>query len=348
MLAVAVTLVVTIAAPIALASGELSPAAQDQPATTGDDVPQWPVLVGAGNIATCGDPRHEATAQLLDRVVEDHDATVFALGDNAYERGTLREYEECYDPTWGRHKERTRPALGNWEYGTPGAAGYFEYFGDRAGDPDKGYYSYILGDWHIVVLNTNCHHVGCNREAPQLRWLHAELQANRDKCTIAFGHHPRFSSSREVPSYAALEAMWAILDEGGVSAYVAGHSHHYERFAPQTSVGVGSEDGVRQFVVGTGGREAHLVGSPLANSEVISAFTYGVLKLTLRPDAYAWEFLSTADSDFTDSGEAACVAAREIQIGTIARTAVPVVILAVPILLFLIPILFRPPRYRVN
>jgi acid phosphatase type 7 len=310
----------------------------------------WPVLVGAGNIATCGDPRHEETARLIDRVVEESDATVMALGDNAYETGSLQEFEECYDPTWGRHRDRTRPALGNWDYGTPGAAGYFEYFGEQAGDPDRGYYSYDLGTWHVVVLNTDCTNAGgCGPESPQARWLRADLAVNTQVCTIAYGHHPRFSSSREVPSHPELEAMWHILEGAGTAVYVAAHSHHYERFAPQSSVGVASERGIRQFVVGTGGRQAHVVGAPLANSEVIIDQSYGVIRLALGPETYSWEFLTTPDGEVADAGEAPCVAGGGgAQLGTIARNSAPFVIALLPIFLLLIPILFRPPRYRVN
>jgi acid phosphatase type 7 len=348
--AIACALAILASSVPAYASGE----SQGTPGEGSDGLPAEteanpPVLVGAGNIATCGDTMHEETARLLDSVVAETDATVMALGDNAYETGSLAEFEECYEPTWGRHRDRTRPAPGNWEYATPGAAGYFEYFGDRAGDPTKGYYSYSLGDWHIVVLNTDCINAGgCGPESPQATWLRADLAQNARQCTLAYGHHPRFSSSREVPSHPELEALWTILGRAGTSVYVAAHSHHYERFAPQTSVGVASETAIRQFVVGTGGRPAHVVGTPLANSEVIADSTYGVLKLTLHPDRYAWEFLSTPTTPFTDSGEALCGGIRQDQVGMIARSSAPFLMVLLPFLLLLIPILFRPPRYRVN
>jgi len=219
------------------------------------------------------------------------------LGDLAYERGTDAEFRRCFAPSWGRYRTRIRPALGNHEYGTAGAAGYFRYFGARAG-PRRGYYSYDLGPWHVVVLNTNCGPAGgCGAGSPQQRWLRADLAAHPARCTLAYGHHPRFSSGLH-GSDASLGALWRALSAGGAEVYLAGHDHHYERFAP-----IG---GVRQFVVGTGGRS--LYPAPLAapRSVLRSSRTYGVLALQLRQASYSWRFVAVSGGGFSDAGAAAC------------------------------------------
>ncbi|MCH7718695.1 MAG: metallophosphoesterase, partial [Chloroflexi bacterium] len=150
------------------------------------------MLVGAGDIASCASSGDEATADLLDGIA----GTVVTFGDNAYQSGTESEFADCYEPTWGRHKARTRPAPGNHDYITPGASGYFEYFGAAAGDPSKGYYSYDLGAWHVIAINSNCSQVGgCDAGSPQEQWLRADLAESPTSCTVAYWHHPRFSSS---------------------------------------------------------------------------------------------------------------------------------------------------------
>jgi hypothetical protein len=250
------------------------------------------VLLAAGDVASCRSDGDEATARLLDDLA----GTVAVLGDAVYERGTSREFARCYAPSWGRHRARTRPALGNHEYGTPGAAGYFRYFGRRAGRP-PGYYAYSLGSWRVLVLNTNCRPAGgCGTGSPQARWLRAELARSRGRCVVAYGHHPRLSSGLHGPD-ASIDALWRALADGGAELYLAGHDHHYERFAPVR--------GVRQFVVGTGGRSLYPIVRRLRASRVRRATTYGVLRLELRVDSYAWSFLSTSGS-FSDSGSAAC------------------------------------------
>jgi ABC-type transporter MlaC component len=266
--------------------------------------PDARVLVGAGDIATCVGEGDDATARLLDTI----EGTVFTLGDNVYEAGTPFEFEACYDPTWGRHKARTRPAAGNHEYLTPGASGYFEYFGAAAGDPSRGYYSYDLGSWHIVVLNSNCAEVGgCERGSPQERWLRADLAAHPRTCTLAYWHHPRFSSGPN-GGEPGVGALWQALYEHGVDVVLAGHDHSYERFAPQTPSGEADlARGLRQFVVGTGGAPLYKFPGPaIANSEVRSDDTFGVLKLTVRPASYDWEFVPVAGRAFTDSGTGRC------------------------------------------
>ena len=270
---------------VAVAALALAPSLAGAPATA--------TLLAAGDVASCSASGDEATARLLDRLR----GTVAVLGDSVYERGTDDEFARCYAPSWGRHRARTRPAVGNHEYGTPGAAGYFRYFGRRA-HPPRGYYSYDLGAWHVVVLNTNCRPAGgCGRGSPQERWLRADLAASRARCTVAYGHHPRYSSGLH-GSDATLRDLWRALAAGGADLYLAGHDHHYERFRP-----IG---GVRQFVVGTGGRSLYPVGRPVAGSQVRNALTFGVLALTLRPRSYAWRFLPVPGATFRDAGTGAC------------------------------------------
>ncbi len=261
------------------------------------------VLVGAGDIAACNSSGDEATAALLD----DIPGTVFTVGDNVYDSGTEQEFANCYGPSWGRHKARTRPALGNHEYQTSNAAGYFGYFHGTAGNPDKGYYSYDLGSWHIIVTNSNCEQVGgCEAGSPQEQWLRADLAAHPTSCTLAVIHHPRFSSGGQ-PSSPAMQPFWQALYEHGAEFVVSGDAHNYQRFAPQNpSGGKDLGYGIRQFVVGTGGKSHYSINSPITNSEVYDTDSYGVLKLTLRADGYDWEFVQEAGKTFTDSGSAAC------------------------------------------
>ncbi|MGI9429219.1 MAG: metallophosphoesterase, partial [Bythopirellula sp.] len=260
-----------------------------------------PVLVGAGDIAGSHD-EDEATAQLLDNIA----GTVFTLGDNVYPDGSAQEYNDYYDPTWGRHKDRTMPVVGNHDYDTPGATGYFDYFGAAAGDPDKGYYSYDLGDWHIVALNTECSEIGgCGANSPQGLWLQADLAANPSVCTLAYTHKPRFSSGFHGMSSSA-EGFWQILYDAGADVVLSGHDHNYERFAPQNPAGVADPLGIRQFVVGTGGTSLRPFETILPNSEVRNNVAHGVLKLTLNPTSYDYEFVPIAGQAFTDSGSSSC------------------------------------------
>lgn len=273
-----------------------------------------PVLVGAGDIATCSGRGDEATARLLDAVfAAEVEGVVFTAGDNAYEKGTLTQFEKCYNPTWGRHKTRTRPAVGNHEYLTDGAAGHFDYFNGKgamdgpAGRRDQGYYSYDLGDWHIIVLNSNCSKLGgCQPGSPQYEWLRADLAATDRLCTAAYWHHPLFSSGRH-GNFTTMRPMWELLYEHDVDVVLAGHDHVYERFAPQDASGKRDDQrGIRQFTVGTGGRSHTDFRGRLPNSEVRNADTYGVLKLTLYPDSYDWEFIPEEGKSFTDSGHDEC------------------------------------------
>jgi acid phosphatase type 7 len=268
-------------------------------------------LVGAGDIAGCANlPGAEATARLIEKIP----GTVFAAGDLAYEHGTYDEFMHCYQPTWGKFKDRTRPAPGNHEYVTADshATGYFQYWGQQAGDSTKGYYSYDLGAWHIIVLNTNCTAKqlgGCGEGSPEEAWLRADLTAHANACVLAYGHHAMFSSGLfgRHARHPELQPFWADLYAAHADVMVAAHEHSYERFAPQNAHGVADPDkGIREFVVGTGGRSHTFLGEAQPNSEVRNDDTYGVLKLTLSPQKYTWEFIPEAGKTFHDSGEGTC------------------------------------------
>jgi hypothetical protein len=255
------------------------------------------VLVGAGDIGYCGSKGLELTARLLDTLP----GTVFTAGDNAYPRGSAEDFANCYAPTWGRHRSRTRPSPGNHDYESAGAAPYFEYFGDRAGPGGVGYYSYDLGAWHLVSLNSMALMAS---GSPQDLWLRADLAAHQSICTLAYWHHPLFSSGEHGNDTRSLDA-WRTLYERGVDVVLNGHDHGYERFAPQSPDGRPTPNGIREFVVGTGGAPPYGFPHVQINSEVRHGGSYGVLQLTLRPDGYDWMFL-TVESASLDSGSATC------------------------------------------
>ena len=261
------------------------------------------VLVGAGDISECNSAGDSATARLVQSI----GGTVFTLGDNAYYNGTWSQFQNCYAPTWGRFKYRTRPAIGNHEYLSKGAAGYWSYFGARAGPRGKGWYSYGAGAWRVIVLNSNCHRVGCGKGSEQERWLRGELARHGNKCTLAYFHHARFSSDRHHGASPEVGAFWEALYEYGADLVVSAHAHSYERFAPQTPWGKANPShGIRQFVVGTGGAGFYRMGPPRPNSQVRNANTFGVLKLNLHPDGYNWNFIPQAGKSFRDSGHGTC------------------------------------------
>jgi len=267
------------------------------------------VLVGAGDIAGCQALEGaKATAKLIEKIP----GTVFAAGDLAYEKGSAEEFKQCYGQTWGQFKNRTRPALGNHEYVNPGAQGYFDYWGAQAGERGKGYYSYDLGAWHIVVLNTNCAAKdlgGCAKGSPQETWLKADLAEHPKACIVAYGHHALFSSGvfKKHAIHPELKPMWEDLYAAHADLVLAGHEHSYERFAPQDPEGkADAEHGIREIVVGTGGRSHDLLGFATPNSEVRDWQTYGVLKLTLSPGKYTWEFIPEEGKEFRDSGSGTC------------------------------------------
>ncbi len=258
-----------------------------------------PVLVGAGDIATCPNTEDEDTAALL----EDIEGTIFTTGDNAYPDGTDADFENCYEPSWGRHKPRTYPSPGNHEYHTPGASGYFNYFGVAAGDPGEGYYSYNQGAWHVVVLNSN---IAVEPGSAQHEWLRADLASNTAICTLAYWHHPLFSSGHH-GNQTKMKLLWEALYAADVDVVVNGHDHDYERFALQDPSGEADPArGIREFVVGTGGG-LRPFETFQPNSEVRSADTHGILKLTLNPTSYDWEFVPVSGGEtFTDSGSGSC------------------------------------------
>jgi hypothetical protein len=265
------------------------------------------VLVGAGDIASCDDLKGaEATAKLIDKIP----GTVFAAGDLAYPDGSDEQFAKCYAPTWGRFKDRTRPAPGNHEYHSDGASGYVRYFGAAAGDPKKGYYSYELGAWHVIVLNSECPEVGgCGVGSAQEQWLQQDLNAHQTKCSLAYWHKPLFSSGLKHGNDLEVKPLWDDLYAANADVVIGGHDHDYERFAPQDPQGKPDpQRGIREFVVGTGGKNSHRVFGTVTqpNSEVHQADTFGVLKLTLRPTGYDWEFVPEAGKTFTDSGTGTC------------------------------------------
>ena len=272
---------------------------------------QAPVLAAGGDVAcvpgatvTSSACRQKATSDIL---VGLNPTAVAALGDLQYESGTLSAFNGSFDPSWGRVKPLIRPVAGNKEYGTSGAAGYFDYFGSAAGPRGRGYYSYDLGSWHVIALNSNCSAVSCSAGSTQERWLRADLAANPRQCTLAYWHHPRFSSAS--PGEASNVApLWKALHDNAADIVLAGHAHAYERFAPQ---GPSRESqpthGIREFVVGTGGKSHHGFSTTRANSELRRSGTFGVLALTLGSGSYAWRFHAEAGSTFTDSGSGQCV-----------------------------------------
>jgi acid phosphatase type 7 len=270
---------------------------------------QTVTLVGAGDIATC---KHLESAQATAKLIEQIPGTVFAAGDLAYEKGSLEEFKNCYDSAWGSFKDRTKPALGNHEYFDHTAAGYFQYWGSQAGPAGKGFYSYDLGDWHIVVLNTNCGIKamgGCDKDSPQETWLRADLAKHPNACILAYGHHALFSSGvfKSHALHPQLRPLWEDLYAVHADLILAGHEHSYERFAPQDPQGnPDPAHGIREIVVGTGGRSHDPLGVPTPNSEVTEWKTYGVLKLTLAPGKYSWEFIPAEGETFHDSGSGVC------------------------------------------
>ena len=289
-----------------------------------------PVIAAAGDIACDPDLTRFGTGlgtsdachmlQTSDLLMKMDLSAVAALGDLQYENGTLDKFQRSYHPTWGRLKSQTRPAVGNHEYRTPGAAGYFDYFNGPgvadgpAGPRDNGYYSYDLGSWHVVVLNSQCAHPtadnpyagDCAAGSRQEQWLRADLAAHPTACTLAYWHHPLLSSGSPRFNSEVLPLFRALYD-ANVDVLLTGHDHGYERFAPMDPAIVRDPArGVRQFVVGAGGKSHTGTRAPQPHSEVRDDLTYGVLKLTLRPAGYRWEYLTDRPGVFDDSGANAC------------------------------------------
>lgn len=264
--------------------------------------------MGAGDIAcepgsgaTATSCRHKYTSDLLSGA----DAVV-TFGDNQYEDGALSKFQQSYDPTWGRFKSITHPSIGNHEY-ISGALGYFDYFGAAAGPRLTGYYSFDIGGWHFVALNSQCSSVGgCGPGSPQYEWLRADLAASTAPCTAAYWHHPRFSSG-QYGNDADYAGFWQLLYEDGAEIVMGGHDHNYQRYAPQTPTGTRDDArGIRQFVVGTGGKSHYAVDASGTNREAANGTTFGVLRLTLSSSGYDWKFVPEAGKTYTDSGSGSC------------------------------------------
>lgn len=258
------------------------------------------VLIGAGDIADCandGGRPAEDTAKLLDKM----NGTVFTAGDNVYPHGSSSDFAACYDPRWGRHRNRTRPAVGNHDYDSPGALPYYTYFGAAAGSIDRGFYAYEAGAWHVVVLNSN---IPAVNGSEQWTWLRDNLSASRTPCALAYFHHPRFTSGPN--GGGAMTDVWKLLYQFGVDVVINGDKHQYERFAPQDPDGrLDSAAGIREFVAGTGGAPLYPFVTVLPTSEMrISA--YGVLTLTLRNNDYDWTFIEAVTEAIRDTGSALC------------------------------------------
>jgi hypothetical protein len=284
--------------------GSDEPGPAPTPVTFSFDVPEDErVLLAAGDVADCDEDGDELTAELLD----DLEGVIVPLGDVVYEDGTPQEFAECYEPTWGRHKDRTLPVIGNHEYETGDADAYFDYFGAAAGDPAKGYHSLDIGPWHVIILNSNCGQVGeCEEGSPQYKWLVDDLAASDARCTVAMWHNPLFSSGRHGGND-KVEDWWTALYDAGADLVLNAHDHNYERFAPQDPSGSPDPDyGITQFVVGTGGGTLRDMERPIRNSEAREDNTYGVLELTLEEDGAAWEFKPADGSAFDDSGTLDC------------------------------------------
>ena len=286
------------------ASSPAAPTAAEPPASvsgaTAAPQPAAPdeVFVGAGDIARCGVGDPEATAKLLDRIP----GTVFTLGDNVQDQGAPEEYTRCFDPTWGRHRSRMMPTVGNHDwYGGTGRP-YFAYFGPSAGPAGLGYYAATLGAWHIVSLNSE---IPARAGSAQYEWLKAELAASPAACTLAMWHQPLFTSGPNEPA-AHMRDIYRLLHQHGADVVLNGHNHMYERFAPQNADGRADATGPRQFVVGTGGYPLYGRERSPANSEILNSDTWGVLKLTLKSSSYTWEFVPVEGRSFRDSGSAAC------------------------------------------
>ena len=254
------------------------------------------MIAAAGDIAGSG-TGDEATARLLDSIAP---TAVLTTGDNAYENGTLAEFNSFYHPTWGRHRAVTHPVPGNHEYHTAGAAGYFDYFGAAAGDRSRGYYSYNIGAWHLIALNSEIAH---DAGSAQVAWLKSDLAASTAKCTLAYWHKPRFTAGN-YSDFTQYTPFWQALWDANADVVLAGHDHNYQRYAPLNPAGIiDSARGLREFVVGTGGRSHYALRAD--NRRVAgNATAFGVLKLTLHPASFDFSFVPEAGQTYSDSGSA--------------------------------------------
>jgi acid phosphatase type 7 len=273
------------------------------------------VMVGAGDIAQCDSRGDELTAVLVDSIMKADSAAgvedmVFTLGDNAYPSGRARDFAQCWGPSWGDAAKRImksiRPTPGNHEHITDWAAPYYKYFGDRAGSPRKGYYAYDVGEWRVIALNSV---IAVNSGVPpadrkgQEEWLAKELASNKKLCTLAYWHHPRFSSGGH-GSDPRVEPLWKTLYDAKVDLALVGHDHHYERFLPQgPQARLDTLRGIPQILVGTGGAELRGIRSRrAANSAARIEGHFGVLKLTLGAGEYRSAFIDVTGRVWDRSG----------------------------------------------
>jgi hypothetical protein len=298
---VAVALLTAVLAPAAVPVGGAGASTHQVVAAAGD-IACDPTDPAFNNLqGTAGKCKMKATSELLLAI---NPNAVYPLGDEQYESGTAAQFAASYDPTWGRLKGITRPVVGDEEYETPGAAGYFGYFGAAAHGPN-GWYSFDQGTWHVVVLNSNCGQVGCGASSRQVQWLKADLQAHPATCTLALFHHPRFVSSANGGN-TRVTPFWNTLYQHRADVVLNGNAHFYERFAPQTPSGASDPTaGIREFVVGTGGKSKQSPGTPKPNSQARHK-AFGVLKLTLHPGSYDWAFLPIGGGQALDAGSASC------------------------------------------
>jgi hypothetical protein len=267
------------------------------------------LILAAGDIADCRRlsaelTKSEKTAELIEtELARDSKALVITLGDNTYPSGKPSEFEDCYDKTWGRFKQRTLPSPGNHDYGVPLAHGYYNYFDELAGPLRRGYYKKLLGNWLILSLNSNIH--GPEMQE-QMTWLQKELQENKSPCTLAFWHHPVFSSGGH-GNNAVMEEAWKLLSQAKADIVLASHDHNYERFSALDANGYRDDkNGIRSFVVGTGGAKLTPMFFPKFTTEIRDNDTHGVLKLLLYANSYEWEFIPIAGQSFKDHGQANC------------------------------------------
>lgn len=276
--------------------------------------PSFARVVAAGDIADCTTNKHFETAALVEKLAPD---AVFVLGDLAYPNGKLDEFLDCYDPAWGKFRSITRPAVGNHEYHTAHAGPYHAYFCGSSGDAFRGYYSFDIGAWHVVSLNSNCggdldvpaevasEFGGCDKDSPQAKWLRDDLAKHPSPCTAALWHHPVFNSGKHGQA-GYMRDLWRILEDAGADLVLNGHAHDYERLAPVVLPGTRNDQrGMRQFVIGTGGRGLATFADIDRNSEVRQAETHGVLELKLYADKYEWNYVATTPG-VTDRGETPC------------------------------------------
>jgi hypothetical protein len=259
-----------------------------------------PSVAVAGDIGDCGGDQYR-TAQIIDWI----EGPLIAPGDIAYPDGSTENFANCYDPFFGRFKGRTYPVPGNHEYRTPGAAPYFDYFGPTKGTPTAPWYSIDIGTWRIYLLDSNCEIVGCEVGSDQYTWLASQLAKPQPKCTAAVWHHPRWSSSRSGPDPLTSD-LYQLLYEHGADVLLTGHLHNYERLTHLSPTGAIDALGIRNFIVGTGGRDLFGFGEPYPGSDVRSFDSHGVLRMELGPAGYRWAFLPTDPVGETDPGWALC------------------------------------------